>query len=155
MRADFSKIIHRLRMEKGLSQRRVAAELGISQALLSHYENGVREPKLPFVKKICGYYGVSADHLLGCDDAAQGKISLVCGSDAAAAALSAVSEALDAAGDEKRLAAAAKYAETVAGYMRGILENPNAPYDQRRFLKIKTAESALYEAARLEETSEE
>jgi transcriptional regulator with XRE-family HTH domain len=142
-------------METGFSQRRVAAELGISQALLSHYENGVREPKLPFVKKICGYYGVSADHLLGCDGASQGKISLVCGSAAAAAALSAVADALEAAGDETRLFAAAKYMETVADYMRGILETPIAPYDHRRFLEIKTAEAALYEAARCEETSEE
>ena len=31
-----------LRQEKGMSQRSVAADLGISQALLSHYEKGAR-----------------------------------------------------------------------------------------------------------------
>lgn len=36
-------------------------DLGISQALLSHYENGIREPGLAFVVKACDYYGVSAD----------------------------------------------------------------------------------------------
>ncbi len=54
-----------LRREKGLSQRAAAAELGVSQALLSHYEKGAREPGLAFVAKACRYYGVSADFLLG------------------------------------------------------------------------------------------
>ena len=52
-----------LRQEKEISQRKAAADLGISQALLSHYENGVREPGLAFVKKACDYYHVSADYL--------------------------------------------------------------------------------------------
>ena len=50
---------------KGVSQRTAAGVLGISQALLSHYENGIREPGLTFVVKACDYYGVSADYLLG------------------------------------------------------------------------------------------
>ena len=42
-----------------------AADLGISQALLSHYENGAREPGLSFVCRACDYYGVTADYMLG------------------------------------------------------------------------------------------
>ena len=59
-----SETLNRLRREKGLSQRAVAADLGISQALLSHYENGAREPGLQFVCRACDYYGVTADYLL-------------------------------------------------------------------------------------------
>lgn len=62
---DFSRSLALLRREKGVSQREAAKELGISQALLSHYENGVREPGLLFVRKACDYYHVSADFLLG------------------------------------------------------------------------------------------
>ena len=62
---DFSRSLALLRREKGVSQREAARELGISQALLSHYENGVREPGLLFVRKACDYYHVSADYLLG------------------------------------------------------------------------------------------
>ncbi len=62
---DFSRSLALLRQEKGVSQREAARELGISQALLSHYENGVREPGLLFVRKACDYYHVSADFLLG------------------------------------------------------------------------------------------
>lgn len=65
MNADFSRTLALLRQEKEISQRKAAADLGISQALLSHYENGVREPGLAFVRKACDYYRVSADYLLG------------------------------------------------------------------------------------------
>ena len=65
MATEFSRTLSMLRREQGLSQRKVAAELGISQALLSHYENGIREPGLQFVTKVCDYYHVSADYLLG------------------------------------------------------------------------------------------
>ena len=65
MNAEFSRTLSLLRQEKKVSQRTAAEALGISQALLSHYENGVREPGLAFVVRACDYYGVSADFLLG------------------------------------------------------------------------------------------
>lgn len=65
MATDFSRTLSLLRQEKGISQRKAAAALGISQALLSHYENGIREPGLAFVCKVCDFYRVSADFLLG------------------------------------------------------------------------------------------
>ena len=65
MATDFSRTLSLLRQEKGISQRKAAAALGISQALLSHYENGIREPGLAFVSKVCDFYHVSADFLLG------------------------------------------------------------------------------------------
>ncbi|MDO5124701.1 MAG: helix-turn-helix transcriptional regulator, partial [Eubacteriales bacterium] len=51
--------------EKNLSQKQVSADLGISQALLSHYEKGIRECKLDFLIKTAEYYNVSCDFLLG------------------------------------------------------------------------------------------
>ena len=70
----FCDILASLRRAKGVSQRKAAAELHISQALLSHYENGAREPGLAFVCRACDYYGVSADYLLGrTEDDAPGR----------------------------------------------------------------------------------
>lgn len=66
----FCDILAALRKDKGVSQRKAAAELHISQALLSHYENGAREPGLPFLCRACDYYGVTADYLLGRTDSA-------------------------------------------------------------------------------------
>ncbi|MCL2568836.1 MAG: helix-turn-helix domain-containing protein [Oscillospiraceae bacterium] len=65
MSKEFHQILSELRRNKKISQRKVAADLYISQALLSHYENGIREPGLDFVNRACHYYGVSADFLLG------------------------------------------------------------------------------------------
>ena len=64
MERTFPATLSALRREKNISQRQAAADLQISQALLSHYENGAREPGLGFVCKACDYYGVSADYLL-------------------------------------------------------------------------------------------
>ena len=65
MNKDFSRNITFLRKEKKLSQKQAAQELGISQALLSHYEKGIRECGLDFVIKAAEYYNVSCDYLLG------------------------------------------------------------------------------------------
>ena len=65
MASEFSRTLSLLRQERGVSQRTAAKDLGISQALLSHYENGIREPGLAFVVKACDYYNVSADFILG------------------------------------------------------------------------------------------
>jgi len=64
-KSKFAVNLGKLRREKGLSQRQASAELGISQALLSHYENDSREPKLEFVVKVCDYYSVTTDFILG------------------------------------------------------------------------------------------
>lgn len=72
MTRGFSETMSELRRKKGASQRTAAADLGISQALLSHYENGAREPGLDFVCRACEYYGVSADYLLGRTDEPDG-----------------------------------------------------------------------------------
>ena len=65
MNHSFPRIITLLRKEKGLSQKSAAEQLGISQALLSHYEKGVRECGLDFVVRIADFYDVSTDYLLG------------------------------------------------------------------------------------------
>lgn len=65
MASEFSRTLALLRRERGVSQRTAAGDLGVSQALLSHYENGVREPGLAFVVRACDYYHVSADFILG------------------------------------------------------------------------------------------
>ena len=65
MNSDFPRIIALQRKERQISQKQAAADLGISQALLSHYEKGIRECGLDFLVKIADYYGVSCDYLLG------------------------------------------------------------------------------------------
>ena len=89
MARTFASTMSDLRKARGLSQRTAAADLHISQALLSHYENGAREPGLGFVCRACKYYNVSADYLLGLSDNPDGA-------DRAIDALASLTEALEA-----------------------------------------------------------
>ena len=61
----FAQTLRKLRENKKISQKNVSYDLGISQALLSHYEKGVRECGLGFLIKAAKYYGVTTDYLLG------------------------------------------------------------------------------------------
>lgn len=63
--SKFSEVLSQLRKERGISQKKAATDLGISQALLSHYEKGIRECGLDFVIKCSEYYNVTTDYLLG------------------------------------------------------------------------------------------
>ena len=75
MERNFPETLSALRKGRNISQRQAAADLGISQALLSHYENGAREPGLSFVCRACDYYGVTADYLL-CRSGHPGDVSV-------------------------------------------------------------------------------
>lgn len=65
MNNSFPRILTALRKEQKLSQKQAAKDLGISQALLSHYEKGIRECGLEFLVRCADYYNVSCDYLLG------------------------------------------------------------------------------------------
>ncbi|MBQ7203432.1 MAG: helix-turn-helix transcriptional regulator [Eubacterium sp.] len=70
--SKFSSVLSQLRKERGISQKKAATDLGISQALLSHYEKGIRECGLDFVIRCSEYYGVTSDYLLGMSDSRTG-----------------------------------------------------------------------------------
>ncbi|MBR6772503.1 MAG: helix-turn-helix transcriptional regulator [Clostridia bacterium] len=61
----FPKNLATLRKENGINQKTAASKLGVSQALLSHYEKGIREPGFDFLLRAAEYYNCSADYLLG------------------------------------------------------------------------------------------
>lgn len=65
MNAAFPRLLTLLRKERGISQKKASSDLQVSQALLSHYEKGIRECGLDFVVRVAEYYNVSCDYLLG------------------------------------------------------------------------------------------
>ena len=73
MNSDFPRIITLLRKERNISQKKASSDLGVSQALLSHYEKGIRECGLEFLVKAADYYSVSCDYLLGRSPEPAGK----------------------------------------------------------------------------------
>jgi len=57
-----------LREEKGLSQTQIADAIGIRQQTISQYEKGITQPDIQTIKKLCDFFDVSADYLLGFKD---------------------------------------------------------------------------------------
>ena len=58
-----------LRTKNNLKQSDIAKIIGCSASAVGMYEQGRREPELSVVKKLAEYFGVSADYLLGEDEA--------------------------------------------------------------------------------------
>ena len=56
--------IKQLREEQSLTQRQVAAELGIDVAMYNRFEKGERYMKRELVKNLAHLYGISEDELL-------------------------------------------------------------------------------------------
>ena len=64
----FSENLKQLRIEKGLTQKALATALSVTAPTLSHWECGYQEPSFNDLIKICRYFDVSADYMLGlCD----------------------------------------------------------------------------------------
>lgn len=57
--------LKQLRKKRGISQLRLAMELGMSQNTVSRYENGEREADDRTLILIADYFNVSIDYLLG------------------------------------------------------------------------------------------
>lgn len=56
--------LKQLRKKRGISQLRLAMELGMSQNTVSRYENGEREADYKTLILIADYFNVSIDYLL-------------------------------------------------------------------------------------------
>lgn len=56
--------IKELRVDRDKNQSEIAKMLNMSQANYSYLENGTANLKAEEIKKLCLYYGVSADYLL-------------------------------------------------------------------------------------------
>ena len=62
------KRIKSLREKRGLIQELLAAELGITQQMLSKYERDISIIKVDVLKRLAGYFNVTTDYLLGLSD---------------------------------------------------------------------------------------
>ena len=61
--------IKEFRQQKGVSVKKIADEVGISQSMLSSYENGTRAPRDDETwGRLANYFGVSISYLMGLTD---------------------------------------------------------------------------------------
>lgn len=63
--ATLGETLIRLRNERGLLQKELAATLKVSIGTISNYEKGIHEPDLETLGELADYYGVTTDYLLG------------------------------------------------------------------------------------------
>ena len=56
----FSLELKKQRESRGLSQYKLAQQLGVSQATVGMWESGKRDPSFPVLRTICEFFGVSS-----------------------------------------------------------------------------------------------
>ena len=71
----FSERLKASRKSKGLTQKDLAAFLGISERGYQNYEMGKREPNLEVLKQLADFLGVTTDYLLGRFDSIEEDIN--------------------------------------------------------------------------------
>lgn len=64
----YVKRIRDLREDHDKTQQEIAEVLGTSQTMYARYERGANEMPLRHLIKLCNYYNVSADYILGLQD---------------------------------------------------------------------------------------
>ena len=64
----YVKIIRDLREDHNMTQQEIADVLGTSQTMYARYERGANELPVHHLVKLCEYYRVSADYILGLSD---------------------------------------------------------------------------------------
>lgn len=61
----YVRIMKELREDRDVRQKEIAAYLGIDQRMYSRYETGQNALPVDLIGRLCDFYGVSADYLLG------------------------------------------------------------------------------------------
>ena len=61
----FNEKLLELRKEKGLSQEELGEKLGVTRQTVSKWELGNTSPKLDDLMKICDFFEISVDELIG------------------------------------------------------------------------------------------
>lgn len=61
----FVNRIKQVRQIREMRQQDLAKEVGVTQSTLSHWENGIYEPDISAIRKMCAVLNVSAEYLLG------------------------------------------------------------------------------------------
>ena len=68
MNTVFCERLKSIRLEKGLTQPKLAKMIGVSNGMISFWENGVHEPTVSYIIKLSKVLEVSSDYLLGLTD---------------------------------------------------------------------------------------
>lgn len=65
---NFKNRLKELRESEGISLKQLSLELGVSDAAICKWENGVAEPKVTYLIKLSNYFDCTIDYLVGKTD---------------------------------------------------------------------------------------
>lgn len=65
---DYVKRIRDLREDSDTTQQQIADYLGTSRTMYARYERGANELPIRHLLKLCEFYSVSSDYILGLSD---------------------------------------------------------------------------------------
>jgi len=57
--------LKKLRLERNLSQQKLANNFGITQQAIFNYENGISEPDIYMLKQFANFFHTSVDYIIG------------------------------------------------------------------------------------------
>ena len=64
----FANRLRQLRTEAGLSAKKLAVEIGVSDVAIINWENNINDIKGEYLVKLAKFFAVSTDYLLGLED---------------------------------------------------------------------------------------
>lgn len=64
---DFGNILKELRLQAGMTQKDLAAKIGVTKCVISYYELSERSPSPEVLIKLANIFHVTTDYLLGID----------------------------------------------------------------------------------------
>lgn len=62
---EFADKLKQLRTERGLSQEKLAEQIGVSRQVITKWESGTGTPKIDNLKTLADYFHVTIDEILG------------------------------------------------------------------------------------------
>ncbi len=62
---DYRQKFYNLRLDNDLTQQQIADICGVSDATVGHWENKKRDMRIDCIIKLCCFYKISADYILG------------------------------------------------------------------------------------------
>ena len=65
---NLGEAIKLLRQSHNVTQKQLALDVGLSERGIQNYEANLRKPTYDIIIKLCTYFNVSSDYLLGLSD---------------------------------------------------------------------------------------
>ena len=71
--SEFASRLRMLRFRSGLTQRELGVRIGVGRATIGRWSDGSTQPRVGRLIRLCDFFGVSCDSLIGLKEFEEGK----------------------------------------------------------------------------------